>query len=171
MIYKNNFTSNNELPQHIQVCINTYKEALENFALNDYKMRLNQNNRDSYDMPNVSYRNAMGNRSDNLSSMRESLKAAFIFASDEAKLSGNTSIIEKVQYEFHSIVSDSIFNGSNAYECYIEGKFGDSKPTLNIEDNFRLDIDNASKIFGKIPKEETQSKTVENDMDLEDILL
>lgn len=140
MIYRNNVELSKNLPSNIKVCLNTYKEALNDYALNDYKMRLNENSKNSYGDHCISFRNAYEARTQARENMSQSLKAALVFAKDIYNKSGNSEILNETINEFHYIVSNSVYNGSEAYECSFNYQL--DKPSQTIEKMLRTEIDN-----------------------------
>lgn len=166
MIYRNKIEKNNNLPENIQVCLNNYKEALNEYALNDYKMRLNENSKDSQGRYNIAFRNAIDARKNSYEKMRESVNAAFIFAQEVYNTTGDSNIINEISNEFHLIVSNSIYNGSDAYEC----DWGCFKSEYTIEDILRTHIDNQAK-FANLTKKKEVDCDINKEEDVENIPL
>lgn len=117
MIYRNNIEPSKNLPENIQVCLNTYKKSLNDFALNDYKMRLNEKERDTHGSYNRAFRNALDNRTQARETMSQSLKAALVFAKDVCNEYGNQNILNETTEQFNFIIENSVYCGSKEPEC------------------------------------------------------
>lgn len=140
MIYRKNsdkISIGNELPDNVRMCIEHYQQAMDSFSFNDYKMRLNEKTMDEKGVHNLAFRKANDARNDASMDMRQSLRAAFVYAKNAIQEEQQPSydLIDETANAFQDVVTSSVYYGSEAPMC-------NSHTNTPVEELFRIEISN-----------------------------